>query len=74
MYDAYHTHRFTSDSQNIVVSFHLWITYLLLHETRYGLSEASAIWQQFFDKVFEIIPNWERFKVIMDDLIILLNV
>ena len=71
--DAYHTLRLTSYSKKYcgITLFYGSPTYLYLR-VGMGLIISPAIWQQFIDKLFEIL-NIERDKIIMYHTMIFLS-
>ena len=69
--DAYHTLSLAEGSQKYcgLTPYYGSPTYLYLHMGM-GMSCSPALWQQFVHIIWEQLPNKERYKIIMDDILI----
>jgi len=69
--DAFHTLRLSQSSQQYcgIVPYYGSQSY---HYVRMGmgLTTSPAVWQQFIDKLMLDIPNKQRYRVIMDDILV----
>ena len=71
LWDAYHTLPLAADSQKHcgITPYYGCLTYVYLHMGM-GMSCSPALWQQFVHVIWEELPNKERYKIIMDDILI----
>ena len=69
--DAYHTLPLAGESQKYcgITPYYGCPTYVYLHMGM-GMSCSPALWQQFVHVIWEELPNKERYKIIMDDILI----
>ena len=69
--DAYHTLRLSLGSQKFcgITPYYGANTYQYLRMGM-GMSCSPGIWGQFVNKIREELPNKERYKIIMDDILI----
>ena len=69
--DAYHTLPLAEESQKYcgITPYYGCPTYVYLHMGM-GMSCSPALWQQFVHVIWEELPNKERYKIIMDDILI----
>ena len=69
--DAYHTLLLAAKSQKYcgLTLYYGSPTYVYLR-MRMGMSCSPALWQQFVHIIWEQLPNKERYKIIMDDILI----
>ena len=69
--DAYHTLPLAEESQKYcgITPYYGCPTYVYLH-MEMGMSCSPALWQQFVHVIWEELPNKERYKIIMDDILI----
>ena len=69
--DAYHTQPLAEESQKYcrITPYYGCPTYIYLHMGM-GMSCSPALWQQFVHIIWEELPNKERNKIIMDDILI----
>ena len=69
--DAYHTLPLAEESQKYcgITPYYGCPTYVYLHMGM-GMSCSLALWQQFVHVIREELPNKERYKIIMDDILI----
>ena len=69
--DAYHTLPLAEESQKYCGStpYYGSPTYVYLR-IGMGMSCSPALWQQFVHIIWEQLPNKERYKIIMDDILI----
>ena len=69
--DAYHTLPLAEESQKYfgITPYYGCPTYIYLHMGM-GMSCSPALWQQFVHVIWEELPNKERYKIIMDDILI----
>ena len=74
LHDAYHTLPLAAESQKYcgITPYYGCPTYVYLHMGM-GLSCSPALWQQFVHVIWEELPNKERYKIIMDDILIFLT-
>ena len=69
--DAYHTLPLAAESQKYcdITPYYGCPTYVYLHMGM-GMSCSPALWQQFVHVIWEELPNKERYKIIVDDILI----
>ena len=69
--DAYHTLPLAEESQKYcrLTPYYGSPTYVYLRMGM-GMSCSPALWQQFVHIIWEQLPNKERYKIIMDDILI----
>ena len=69
--DTYHTLPLAEDSQKYcgLTPYYGSPTYVYLRMGM-GMSCSPALWQQFVHVIWEQLPNKERYKIIMDDILI----
>ena len=69
--DAYHTLPLAEESQKCcgLTPYYGSPTYVYLRMGM-GMSCSPALWQQFVHIIWEQLPNKERYKIIMDDILI----
>ena len=69
--DAYHTLPLSKESQKYcgITPYYGCPTYVYLRMGM-GMSCSPALWQQFVHIIWEELPNKERYKIIMDDILI----
>ena len=69
--DAYHTLPLAEESQKYcgLTLYYGSPTYVYLR-IGMGMSCSPALWQQFVHIIWEQLPNKERYKIIMDDILI----
>ena len=69
--DAYHTLPLAEESQKYcrITPYYGCPTYVYLRMGM-GMSCSPALWQQFVHVIWEELPNKERYKIIMDDILI----
>ena len=69
--DAYHTLSLAEESQKYcgLTPYYGSPTYVYLRMGM-GMSCSPALWQQFVHIIWEQLPNKERYKIIMDDILI----
>ena len=69
--DAYHTLPLAEESQKYcgLTPYYGSPTYVYLRMGM-GMSCSPALWQQFIHIIWEQLPNKERYKIIMDDILI----
>ena len=69
--DAYHTLLLAEESQKYcgLTPYYGSPTYVYLRMGM-GMSCSPALWQQFVHVIWEQLPNKERYKIIMDDILI----
>ena len=69
--DAYHTLPLAEESQKYceITPYYGCPTYIYLRMGM-GMSCSPALWQQFVHIIWEELPNKERYKIIMDDILI----
>ena len=69
--DAYHTLPLAEESQKYcgLTPYYGSPTYVYLRMGM-GMSRSPALWQQFVHIIWEQLPNKERYKIIMDDILI----
>ena len=69
--DAYHTLPLAEESQKYcrITPYYGCPTYIYLCMGM-GMSCSPALWQQFVHIIWEELPNKERYKIIMDDILI----
>ena len=69
--EAYHTLPLAEESQKYcrITPYYGCPTYVYLHMGM-GMSCSPALWQQFVHIIWEELPNKERYKIIMDDILI----
>ena len=69
--DAYHTLPLAEESQKYcrLTPYYGSLTYVYLRMGM-GMSCSPALWQQFVHMIWEKLPNKERYKIIMDDILI----
>ena len=69
--DAYHTLPLAEESQKYcgLTPYYGSPTYIYLRMGM-GMSCSPALWQQFVHMIWEKLPNKERYKIIMDDILI----
>ena len=69
--DAYHTLPLAEESQKYcgLTPYYGSPTYVYLRMGM-GMSCSPALWQQFVHMIWEKLPNKERYKIIMDDILI----
>ena len=69
--DAYHTLPLAEESQKYcgLTPYYGSATYVYLRMGM-GMSCSPALWQQFVHMIWEKLPNKERYKIIMDDILI----
>ena len=69
--DAYHTLPLAAELQKYcgITPYYGCPTYVYLHMGM-GMSCSPALWQQFVHVIWEELPNKERYKIIMDDILI----
>ena len=69
--DAYHTLPLAEESQKYcgLTLYYGSPTYVYLRMGM-GMSCSPALWQQFVHIIWEQLPNKERYKIIMDDILI----
>ena len=69
--DAYHTLPLAYESQKYcgLTPYYGSPTYVYL-QMGMGMSCSPALWQQFVHIIWEQLPNKERYKIIMDDILI----
>ena len=69
--DAYHTLPLAEESQKYcgLTLYYGSPTYVYLRMGM-GISCSPALWQQFVHIIWEQLPNKERYKIIMDDILI----
>ena len=69
--DAYHTLLLAGESQKYcgLTPYYGSPTYVYLRMGM-GMSCSPALWQQFVHIIWEQLPNKERYKIIMDDILI----
>ncbi|MCG8625369.1 MAG: RNA-directed DNA polymerase, partial [Proteobacteria bacterium] len=69
--DAYHTLPLAEESQKYcgITPYYGCSTYVYLRMGM-GMSCSPALWQQFIHIIWEELPNKERYKIIMDDILI----
>ena len=69
--DAYHTLPLAEESQKYcgLTPYYGSPTYVYLRMGM-GMSCSPALWQQFVHIISEQLPNKERYKIIMDDILI----
>ena len=69
--DAYHTLLLAEESQKYcgLTPYYGSPTYVYLRMGM-GMSCSPALWQQFVHIIWEQLPNKERYKIIMDDILI----
>ena len=69
--DAYHTLPLAEESQKYcgLMPYYRSPTYVYLRMGM-GMSCSPALWQQFVHIIWEQLPNKERYKIIMDDILI----
>ena len=69
--DAYHTLPLAEESQKYcgLTPYYGSPTYVYL-QMAMGMSCSPALWQQFVHIIWEQLPNKERYKIIMDDILI----
>ena len=69
--DAYHTLPLAEESQKYcgLTPYYGSPTYIYLRMGM-GMSCSPALWQQFVHIIWEQLPNKERYKIIMDDILI----
>ena len=72
--DAYHTLPLATESQKYcgITPYYGCPTYVYLRMGM-GMSHSPALWQQFVHVIWEELPNKERYKIIMDDILIFLT-
>ena len=68
--DAYHTLPLAEESQKYcgLTPYYGSPTYVYLRMGM-GMSCSPALWQQFVHIIWEQLPNKERYKIIMDDIL-----
>ena len=69
--DAYHTLPLAAESQKYcgITPYYGCPTYVYLRMGM-GMSCSPALWQQFVHVIWEELPKKERYKIIMDDILI----
>ena len=69
--DAYHTLPLAEESQKYcgITPYYGCPTYVYLRMGM-GMSCSPALWQQFVNVIWEDLPNKERYKIIMDGILI----
>ena len=69
--DAYHTLPLAEESQKYcgLTPYYGSPTYVYLRMGM-GMSCSPALWQQFVHIIWEQLPNKDRYKIIMDDILI----
>ena len=69
--DAYHTLPLAAESQKYcgITPYYGCPTYVYLCMGM-GMSCSPALWQQFVHVIWEQLPNKERYKIIMDNILI----
>ena len=69
--DACHTLPLSKESQKYcgITPYYGCLTYVYLRMGM-GMSCSPALWQQFVHIIWEELPNKERYKIIMDDILI----
>ena len=69
--DAYHTLPLAEESQKYcgLTPYYCSPTYVYLRMGM-GISCSPALWQQFVHIIWEQLPNKERYKIIMDNILI----
>ena len=69
--DAYHTLPLSKESQKYcgITPYYGCPTYVYLHMGM-GMSCSPTLWQQFIHIIWEELPNKERYKIIMDDILV----
>ena len=69
--DAYHTLLLAGESQKYcgLTPYYGSPTYVYL-QMGMGMSCSPALWQQFVHVIWQQLPNKERYKIIMDDILI----
>ena len=71
LHDAYYTLPLAAESQKYcgITPYYGCPTYVYLHMGM-GMSCSPALWQQFVHVIWEELPNKDRYKIIMDDILI----